>query len=211
MSIRSFLVSIGDSLYYGLLRKHLTNMTSVLDIGCGARSPLGGIPKTFHAVGADIFNESIAKSKKLHIHDEYIQGDVMDIAKIVKPKSFDAVIALDLIEHLTKKQGERLLTIMESIARKKVIVMTPNGFYRQEPYENNPYQIHKSGWGVNDFRKRGYDVYGIRGLKSLRGEYATIRWKPWFFWATVSALSQYILLWFPTHSHQLFSVKRIAS
>lgn len=209
--IRNIALSIGDRLYYSLLARELRGMQLILDVGCGARSPIAKIPKTFRAVGADIFKKSIERSRQARIHDEYIVGDVKKIGEKVAKKSFDAVIALDLIEHLSRKDGERLLKTMETIARKKVIVMTPNGFYRQEPYENNSYQIHKSGWLTRDFTKRGYTVYGIRGLKFLRGEYATIRWKPWFVWGTISALSQYILLWFPTLSHQLFAVKKIAS
>lgn len=209
MNARAYLVSLGDYPYYSLLEHNLVGMKSVLDVGCGARSPLANVPKAFHSVGLDVFGESIRRSKKLRIHDEYIIGDVTKLARLVPPKSFDAVVALDLIEHLTKQEGESLLTSMEKIARKKVIVMTPNGFYRQEPYEKNPYQVHKSGWTTQDFQSRGYRVLGIRGLKSLRGEYATIRWKPWFVWGVISALSQYILVWFPRFSYQLFAVKNV--
>lgn len=207
--LRNVLVSLGDALYYSLLRSELEGMKSVLDVGCGARSPIGKIPKTFHAIGFDVFEESVAVSKKIHIHDDYILGDVRKVNALVPAKSVDAVIALDLIEHLTKKEGEQLLSAMERIAKRKVIVMTPNGFYPQEPYEKNPYQVHKSGWTTQDFRSRGYNVLGIRGFKMLRGEYATIRWKPWFVWGAISALSQYILLWFPKLSYQLFATKNV--
>lgn len=209
MTARNFLVGLGDWFYYFQIGVELSGMTSVLDVGCGARSPLSKIPKTFRSVGVDIFKESIEKSKKLGIHDDYIIGDVTRLEDKIGKKSFDAVIALDLIEHLSKKQGEKLLMTLERIAQKKVIVMTPNGFYRQEPYEKNPYQVHKSGWTTQDFESRGYRVLGIRGLKSLRGEYATIRWKPWFVWGVISALSQYILVWFPRFSYQLFAVKNV--
>ncbi len=209
MNMRNLLVEFGDSLYYLLLTRQLHDAQSVLDVGCGARSPLAKVPKHFRAVGIDAFEESIAKSKKLGIHDSYIRLDVTLIEKKVKPKTFDAVVALDLIEHLTKREGEQMLTAMERIARKKIIVMTPNGFYRQDPYENNPYQVHKSGWTTRDFHSRGYKVLGIRGFKMLRGEYATIRFKPWFIWATLSSLSQYILLLFPELSYQIFAVKNV--
>ncbi len=207
--LRNLLVTFGDSLYYWLLSRELSGMKSVLDVGCGARSPLAKVPKTFRSVGVDIFEESIQKSKRAHIHDEYVRSDVAQIGEKFRSKSFDAVVALDLIEHLTKDEGEKLILSMERVARKKVIIMTPNGFYMQEPYEANPYQVHKSGWETDDFTKRGFKVWGIRGLKVLRGEYATIRWKPWIIWGTISALSQYPLLWFPRLSHQLFAVKHV--
>lgn len=205
--IRNILVSIGDALYYSLLARELQSMRSVLDVGCGARSPIRKIPKTFYSVGADVFAESIKQSNKQHIHDAYIHCDVMKLHQKVRRKSFDAVIALDLIEHLTKKEGEKLLVAMEAIARKKVIVMTPNGFFKQEPYEGNTYQIHKSGWNVEDFRSRGFAVYGIRGLQWIRGEYATIRWKPWFLWGLLATFSEPLTMFFPNIAYQLFAVK----
>lgn len=209
MNLQTVFIRIGDSLYYYLLAQELSSTRSVLDVGCGSNSPLAKIPKHFLSTGVDAFAPSIEKSRNRHIHDHYIQCDVTKLDKRLKHKSFDAVIALDLIEHLTKDQGEQLLQSMERIAKKLVIVMTPNGFYAQEPYENNRYQVHKSGWRTADFLRRGYSVYGIRGLKFLRGEYATIRWKPWIFWAAISSLSQYLLLWFPEQSHQLFAIKHV--
>lgn len=209
MNLRTFLVEIGDWPYYGMIAWELRDMASVLDVGCGSSSPLAKVRKHFYSIGVDIHGPSIVASRERKIHDEYKAGNVLAIDKHFGKKRFDAVIALDLIEHLTKNEGEKLLDAMESIARKKVIVMTPNGFYRQDPYENNPYQVHKSGWTTQDFRARGYKVLGIRGFKMLRGEYATIRFKPWFVWATISALSQYILLRFPTLSHQLVATKNV--
>lgn len=211
MTIRGWIIEKGDFFYYWLLSHELSHVDSVLDVGCGARSPLQKIPKTFHAVGVDIFQESITRSKKLHIHDAYIRSDVMKIHQKVRRKSFDAVIALDLIEHLTKKEGDKLLVAMEIIARKKVIVMTPNGFYKQEPYEGNTYQIHKSGWSVEDFRSKGFAVYGIRGLQWIRGEYATIRWKPWFLWGLLATFFEPFTVFFPNIAYQLFAVKKIKS
>jgi SAM-dependent methyltransferase len=209
MSLRTTLVSLGDYLYYNTLARELSDMESVLDVGCGARSPLAKIPKHFYSVGIDIFKPSIEASKKNKIHDKYVLSDVMSINKHYKKKSFDAVVALDLIEHIPKKDGFKLLKLMEEIARKKVIVLTPNGFYSQDPYEDNPYQIHKSGWEYEDFVKNGYACYGMRGIKSLRGEYATITLKPWIVWATLSTLSQPLYYFMPKHAHQLLAVKNI--
>jgi SAM-dependent methyltransferase len=184
-------------------------MESVLDVGCGKNSPLAKVKKHFYSVGVDLFKESIQKSKKLHIHDEYILCDVTKLDTKIKQKSYDAVIALDLIEHLNKDEGKRLLQSVEKIAKKKVIIMTPNGFYKQEPYEKNPYQIHKSGWSTSDFASLGYTVYGIRGFKQIRGEYATIRWQPWILWGLIASVSQYFLIPFPRFSYQIFAVKNI--
>ena len=117
--IRQILTTIGDWFYYQKLESELKGMSSVLDLGCGSNSPLSKIKKNFFSVGVDIFEPSIKKSKKNKIHDEYKIADVLEIDKFFKRKSFDVVVALDLIEHLKKKDGLRLLKKMEVIGRKK--------------------------------------------------------------------------------------------
>lgn len=209
MNIRIKLVNIGDSFYYRILEKELSGMKSVLDVGCGSSSPLAKVKKNFYSVGVDAFKPSIKKSKKDRIHNDYKLGDVLKIGKYFPEKSFDAVVALDLIEHLEKKDGFNLLKQMESIAKKKIILMTPNGFVAQHPLEDNPYQIHKSGWGILDFKKMRYKVYGIRGFKFIRGEYATIKYKPWFLWGAVSVISQFPTFYFPAFAYQLLVVKEV--
>lgn len=209
MAIRQWLVKFGDSTYYNALERELKGMESVLDVGCGSNSPLAQVKKTFYSVGIDIFKPSIKKSKKVKIHDDYKIGDILKIDTFFKPKSFDAVLALDIIEHLSKKDGRKLLALMEKLAKKKVIIFTPYGFTQQHPYEENPFQVHKSGWYVENFKNRGYKVYGMRGLRFIRGEYATIKYKPWFFWGTISTLSQFFVYNYPKLAYQLLAVKKI--
>jgi SAM-dependent methyltransferase len=205
--IHQLLILLGDWFYYDAIRRELKNATSVLDVGCGVESPLSLVKKTFYSVGIDKFKPSIQISKKKKIHDRYLLMDVKNIDKKFKKKSFDVVISLDLIEHISKKDGFRLLKKMEAIAKKKVIVLTPNGFISQDPFENNPYQVHRSGWSTDDFSKHGYAVYGMRGLRFMRGEYATLKYKPWFMWGMLSFLSQFIAYRMPSYAYQLFAIK----
>lgn len=207
--LRRTFVGIGDWSYYSLLDRELQDITSVLDVGCGSNSPLAKVRKRFYSIGVDAFGPSIEKSKKLGIHDAYKKGNVLTIDRMFGKKKFDAVIALDIIEHLEKKQGYELIKKMSKLAAKRVIIMTPNGFYKQEPYEGNTYQIHRSGWNIDDFLTLGFTVRGIRGLKWLRGEYATLRWKPWVAWGIISVLSEPFVYFFPRLAYQLFAVKEV--
>lgn len=209
MNIKSLAVEIGDSPYYGMIAWELRGMESVLDVGCGSNSPLAKVKKHFYSVGVDIHKPSVSQSRKNKIHDDYKIGNVLDIDKLFKAKQFDAVVALDLIEHLPKQKGRELLIQMTKLAKKKIILLTPNGFIQQIPYDGNEFQKHLSGWDVDDFRKMGFRVYGMRGLKWLRGEYATIKWKPWIFWAAVSTISEALVFFFPRLANQLFVVKDI--
>lgn len=201
--------TIGDWFYYAVLGYHLRKMGSVLDVGCGSNSPLTKIKKNFYSVGVDAYAPSIRESKNRRIHDTYKLGNVMAIDRYFRPKSFDVVIALDLIEHLNKKDGEALIKKMIRAARKKVIIMTPQGFVQQEATQGNTYQIHKSGWSIEDFTKYGFTVYGIRGLRWIRGEYATIKYKPWIVWGMISTVTEPFLYFFPRFAYQLFAVKEL--
>ena len=96
---------------------------------------------------------------------------------------------------------------MEKWARKKVILTTPNGFLHQSEYDGNVMQEHKSGWSVDDFKKREYRVYGINGLKWLRGERGAIRFRPKRFWQLISDITQLIVYRIPSAAFQLFVVK----
>lgn len=196
-----------DWFYYLVLKRALMKSKTVLDLGCGEHSPLSNIPKTFYSVGVDIFLPSITKSKKKKLHDKYIKCNLLAVDKFFKPKSFDSVVLLDVVEHFSKEDAYRMLSKAEKIANKNVVVLTPNGYYKQDPYGKNPYQIHKSGWSVKDLQKKGYNTRGLRGYKSLRGEYATIYKKPWLFWAILSFLSEPLLYFFPDESYDLFAIK----
>lgn len=210
MTVRQAIIYVGDFSYYKSLEKELADMKTVLDVGCGSWSPLANVKKNFYSVGIDIHKPSIEEIQKKKIHDEYKIGDVLRIDKLFKPKSFDAVIALDVVEHFKKKEGLDLIKQMETIAKKKVIILTPYGFTIQHPVDGNPFQAHKSGWEIRDFKKYGYKVYGMRGFRFIRtGEYATIKYKPWLFWGLISTLSQFFTYYFPQSAYQLFAVKTI--
>jgi cyclopropane fatty-acyl-phospholipid synthase-like methyltransferase len=172
------------------LEKQMKGCHSVLDIGCGSNSPIKYIKNRPYCVGVDGFKPSISRSKKQKIHNKYIQLDINKIDQVFDENSYDCVIALDLIEHFTKDEGTRLLKIMEKIARKKVIIFTPNGFVPQGEFENNPWQVHKSGWTPNEMKSKGYLVTGIAGIKALRNNLSEIKYRPHFFWRIISDITQ---------------------
>ncbi len=198
-----------------LLKKEVlsSKIDSFLDVGCGKTlsSPLKNIaPKLKHTVGIDLFEPSIDFNLESPIYNEYIVMDALKIDNYFEEKSFDLVIATDLIEHLTKEEGIKFLEKAEKIARKKIIIFTPNGFINQDPYEDNVYQIHKSGFTVKDFRQLGFQkIYGANGVKFLRGEGAVIKFKPENLWFRISLLSSPIAVKLPGLAFQLIAVKTL--
>jgi hypothetical protein len=124
------------------------------------------------------------------------------------------------LEHLSKEAGLRLLEKAEGWARRKVIVLTPNGFLPQGSLSENPFEVHRSGWNVSELKARGYRPYGIGGLKRIRSEntgegygvsgnaiFSTIRLKPQWLWVGISAVSQLVTYCIPQIAFEVFYVK----
>ncbi len=195
--------------FASVLDRIVGNADSLLDVGCGFPSPIQLFASRLKTVGVDAFGPSIELSRKHGIHNDYVQADVTEINKKFEQQSFDCVIALDVIEHLTKEQGLTLLEHMEKIAKKQIIIFTPNGFLFQAPYKDNPWQEHKSGWTVEEMQARGYKVFGINGWKPLRGEYARIRFWPSWFWRIISDVTSVFTWYYPKYSFQILCVKKI--
>jgi SAM-dependent methyltransferase len=222
--LKSYVNASSDYGFYRLLKKELKNCKSVLDVGCGVDSPLGNIEKHFYLEGIDIIPVKSKKkiiNKKIigntlpmeayekKIHDKYVRGNILQIEKFYKNKSFDAVVLVGLMEHLRRSDGKVFLEKLEKIAKKKIIICTPNGFVPQNPHSGNIYQEHIAGWYAKDFKTRGYKVYGIRGFKFIRGELAAIKYKPWYVWLYLSYLSEFITIHLPWIGFELMAVKTL--
>ncbi|MBU3957248.1 class I SAM-dependent methyltransferase [Patescibacteria group bacterium] len=200
------------------LKQELKECQSVLDLGCGPDSPVKYCNLEY-SVGVDAFKLYIQESKKKKIHNKYLLKDITKTD--FKPKSFDAVIMIDVLEHLEKKQGEKLLEKAEKWAKKKVIVSAPVGFLPQASIDDNPFQSHRSGWAVEEMEKLGYKAHGMAGWKFLRrgstleegyqeGDiFATIRFSPKIFWLIISELTQAIIYYFPKLAFEAFYVKNL--
>ncbi|MBI2599870.1 class I SAM-dependent methyltransferase [Candidatus Daviesbacteria bacterium] len=153
--------------YMKLLRDGIGEAKTILDLGCedGRLLTLLSDGKSWQVTGVDIFQRNVKETAKKKIYIRAIKGDVVETSKklIKEKKKFDVVFCSQVIEHLDRKKGEDLLSLVDKLARKKVIMGTPRGFMEQPEVflGNNPHQVHKSGWSEDDFRKRGYKVYGI--------------------------------------------------
>lgn len=187
------------------LQREIGRDDTVLDLACGYNSPLQYCDIAF-SVGVELFTPYLEESKKKGIHNEYIEADIKEV--YFKPKSFDVVLAIEVLEHLAKDEGYELIQKMEAWARKKVILKTPNSYLHQDTYDDNPLQRHLSGWSADELKKMGFKVYGMNGWRRLKGYKGAIKYRPQFLWLRISDISQWIAYYYPKMAFQLFAVKK---
>jgi len=184
----------------------LKDCKTVLDVGCGSNSQLQhcNVP---YSLGVDIFDSYLEESKKKNLHTEYMKADIRTVS--FEPQSFDAVYCSEVLEHMTKENGYKLLDNMALWARKKVIITTPNGYIKQSEYDGNPFQGHVSGWTVGELRRAGYKVRGMSSWKFLRGERGVVKLRPIFLWDMISEATGLIPNYMPWFAFQLLAIKEI--
>ncbi len=152
--------------YMWLLRNSIGDAKTILDLGCGEGSLMQLLSKgqNWQITGIDIYQKYIETARKSKIYTKIIRGDLLKTIKKFNLKSkYDVVFFSQAIEHVTRSDGEKILGEIEKLAKKRIVVGTARGFMEQphEFLDDNPYQVHKSGWSIEDFTQRGYRVYGV--------------------------------------------------
>lgn len=175
----------------------------VLDLGCGrglngcllrGSRDLAGTT----LIGLEINNEYIKECKKHKIYDKLIKHQLPEIP--FADKSIDLILCIEVIEHMTKGDGNKLLNEIDRVCKGRVIITTPNMFF--PTLEGDANDEHKSLWTVGDFRNRGYKVYGM-GLKIplLWGDpFIKIKQALYYFFTPISFI-------FPVISGGLIAIK----
>ena len=198
------------------LQRELKDCESVLDLGCGPSSPIQYCKNVKYSVGVEAFENYLNESRSKKIHSHYLLKNIteLDFAE----NSFDAVIMIEVLEHLPETTGYEMLEKINKWAKKKVIVSSPNGYLNQKALDNNPLQKHLSGWDYKKMLGLGFNSYGLAGLKQLRQEVqentmgdnimTSIKYKPKWFWFGMATLSQIYTYYFPKNAFELFNVKR---
>lgn len=137
----------------------------ILDLGCGkgvngflirqSRYLLGA-----KIIGLEINSDYINFCNKYNIYDQIIKKKLPVLP--FKNKSIELILCIEVIEHLTRKDGLKLLDEIDRTCHGRTIITTPNMFFKTMP--GDPDDKHLSLWTIKDFTSRGYKVYGL-GLK----------------------------------------------
>lgn len=159
----------------GHLRALLRPGMRVLDVGCsdGRGSE---VLRDAAAYGVDIHRPALqqAVSEGRRVHGSQADARFLPYCE----GGFDAVIALDVIEHFEKVDALAMIGEMERVSRDLVVLLTPNGFVPQAPTEDEPWQEHRCGFGPGELANLGYEVHGVGGVAFLRKPYGAFRSGP---------------------------------
>jgi len=145
---------VGDA-----IQRRISRNDSVLDLGCGImQSTLDTCPsypptrlQCGRLVGVDLYEPYLAFLRARGV--PVVKHDLEELPLPFPDKSFDHVLLLDVLEHMTTMEAaDALFEEAKRIARKKIFVVTPKKFSRNErgvsspfPYEGlgeNKYQYH---------------------------------------------------------------------
>lgn len=132
----------------------LIEVDTVLDIGAGLR-PMGWYkPKRHICVEPHPPYAERLKAAGYEVWCETAQS-ALDCVLTWPEQSINAVYMLDVIEHMTRAEGEQILRLLPWLEAKQIIVFTPKGFMEQKHDAWNlggeHWQTHRSGWLPADF------------------------------------------------------------
>jgi 2-polyprenyl-3-methyl-5-hydroxy-6-metoxy-1,4-benzoquinol methylase len=175
---------------YEEIKRLVTNTDTVLDICCG----IGNVSHSLDVkrlVGIDIYQKYLDKYKIRKPSVELICGDAISVCKQFENDTFDVVLLVDAVEHLTKPDALELLRESERICKRTIFVFTPES--KSEINVNKPhdawgisggdeYQLHKCGFKREDFIKLGYD---IKEGKSCINNYDSTTYKEMVYIKTI--------------------------
>lgn len=124
---------------------------TVLDVGAGY-GKYGLLAREYG--GAERVDAIDANAPRFPVYDHVYLGDIRALDSVLPgdvPR-YDLALFIDVIEHLEKADGWRVLDQLLGRA-KQVLITTPFGFRSQE-IPGMPYETHRSGWYPWEFGKR---------------------------------------------------------
>lgn len=149
--------------------EELEKVDIVLDIGCGIM-PQRYVRPLVHICCEPFaqYGEHLKAKTNDELDRQYIiiKADWREAVEKIPHGSVDSIFLIDVVEHLEKEEGLRLLKLTEKIARRQIVLFTPLGFMPQEHpdgkdawgMEGGEWQEHKSGWMPEDFDE-SWDIY----------------------------------------------------
>lgn len=162
-----------DALAEATIRQLVGPVRTVLDVGAGIR-PQTLVPARVH-ICVEPYEPYVERLRKEVSQDRdwvFLTARWEDVLPLMPDDSVDTVLVLDVIEHMEKEEGLRLLHQAKRIARHQVVVLTPLGFLPQShapddldrwQMRGGRWQSHRSDWEPEEFG-REWQIVACRDL-----------------------------------------------
>jgi ubiquinone/menaquinone biosynthesis C-methylase UbiE len=140
---------------YNVLDKHLTDNSTVLELGSGPGNDIEYLHKKFAVIGSDSSDEFLLRCKKRYVDVPFIK---LDAVSIKTDKVFDCVFSNKVLHHLSTEDLKKSL-------KRQQEVLVPNGLF-----------AHTFWLGDKEFTMKGmlFVFYNRDRLINLVSEYFTI-------------------------------------
>lgn len=161
------------------------SIKSLLDLGCRDCWHTASLPGVRRHVGVDVWPLALERARLKAAtggipYFEPVEKDVTEYLDDTRDGMFDAVIAIDLIEHLPRIDALYLLPQMERVAAKFVVAWTTLGYIKNGPFDvdgqPNPYEEHVWGPTPKVFMDLGWHTNSLLAWHGDRGG-ALLAWK----------------------------------
>lgn len=123
-----------------------------LDVGTGEKFRFGQLISAKYSLYNDV--DPTLKS----MSTPCFFGNSLLLSVFLKEKLFDLITCFDVIEHLKKEDGYKLIQDLEKLSNKTIVFLTPLGDIAIGESKIQ-YHVHLSGWRPEEFVKLGYQCW----------------------------------------------------
>lgn len=161
-----------------LLKIWPSGVATILDLGCRDCWHTARLPGVTQHVGVEVWPPALERGMKKAMaggipHFKPVCAEALTYLKSRSDNIFDAVLAIDLLEHLVQPEALELLDEMARVASKLAAVWTTLGHIQQGPYDidaqPNPFEEHKWGPTLDVFITRNWQVKSYPSQHGERG------------------------------------------
>jgi ubiquinone/menaquinone biosynthesis C-methylase UbiE len=134
----------------------------ILDVACGRGEWFYQRPLA-EWVGIDIWLPYLQALALEERNIEHVRGIVTHLP--FQQRSFDLVLCIEILEHLTAQDGLRMFDEAKRVARKVVIVTTPTdplGRHLQDVLNQNPHERHVTRISGERLVEQGFRIHTVR-------------------------------------------------
>lgn len=165
---------------YPYVAEATKNGESLLSLCCGIGFELGGL-QTQDVTAVDIAPQYLEKVNDRCPQAKTVCSDSLEYLKNQPDNSVDVISIIDGIEHMPKKDGLELIDEMKRVAKKQILLFTPqgpsdDGYLKNEPHNAwgiegaDHFQEHQSGWTALELKDLGFDMIDQSTDVSQHGE-----------------------------------------